>query len=199
MLHSSAGWHRSRRRPWRERPRKIYGALGALIGLHRMGGPPRWAGQSLVHRADGRVRRALRRRARQPAGPALVHHGRQSGVRADRRDLRPRHSRPGLAAAAAGSLAIAAMFTLRCLHPPSGAVALTAVLGGPAVASLGYGFVLAGGAELRDPAVHRRGLQRRARCAATIRAPRRAGRLASDARPAPSARLGFPAPTWTRR
>ena len=41
-----------------------------------------------------------------------------------------------------GSLAIAAMFTLRCLHPPSGAVALTAVLGGPAVASLGYGFVL---------------------------------------------------------
>ncbi len=47
-----------------------------------------------------------------------------------------------LAAAAAGALAIAAMFPLRCLHPPSGAVALTAVLGGPAVTSLGYAFVL---------------------------------------------------------
>ena len=49
---------------------------------------------------------------------------------------------PGLAAAAAVALAIGAMFSLRCLHPPSGAVALTAVLGGPPVASLGYGFAL---------------------------------------------------------
>jgi CBS domain-containing membrane protein len=47
-----------------------------------------------------------------------------------------------LAAGLAASLAIAAMFALRCLHPPSGAVALTAVLGGPAVRSLGYAFVL---------------------------------------------------------
>ncbi|WP_454673959.1 HPP family protein [Achromobacter pestifer] len=49
---------------------------------------------------------------------------------------------PGVAAAAAVALAIGAMFSLRCLHPPSGAVALTAVLGGPSVASLGYGFAL---------------------------------------------------------
>ncbi|HYP32122.1 MAG TPA: HPP family protein [Burkholderiaceae bacterium] len=47
-----------------------------------------------------------------------------------------------LACALAGALAIAAMFWLRCLHPPSGAVALTAVLGGPAVKALGYAFVL---------------------------------------------------------
>jgi len=47
-----------------------------------------------------------------------------------------------LAGALAGSLAIVAMFSLRCLHPPSGAVALTAVLGGPAVRALGYAFVL---------------------------------------------------------
>ena len=47
-----------------------------------------------------------------------------------------------LSCALAGSLAIAAMFWLRCLHPPSGAVALTAVLGGPAVHALGYAFVL---------------------------------------------------------
>ncbi|WP_182084238.1 HPP family protein [Aureimonas sp. ME7] len=49
---------------------------------------------------------------------------------------------PVLAAPLAGSLAILAMLLLRCLHPPSGAVALTAVLGGPAVAALGYGFAL---------------------------------------------------------
>lgn len=47
----------------------------------------------------------------------------------------------GVAAGAAAALAIAAMFALRCLHPPGGAVALTAVLGGPAVSKLGYGFV----------------------------------------------------------
>jgi CBS domain-containing membrane protein len=50
-------------------------------------------------------------------------------------------SAPIPAAAAAVALAIAAMFALRCLHPPSGAVALTAVLGGPGVHAAGYGFV----------------------------------------------------------
>ncbi|SIO46664.1 MULTISPECIES: HPP family protein [Paraburkholderia] len=45
------------------------------------------------------------------------------------------------AAALAVALAICLMFALRCVHPPSGAVALTAVLGGPAVHALGYRFV----------------------------------------------------------
>ncbi|WP_208600178.1 HPP family protein [Pseudomonas anguilliseptica] len=45
-------------------------------------------------------------------------------------------------AALAGGLAIAGMFALRCLHPPGGAVALTAVLAGPEVAQLGYHFAL---------------------------------------------------------
>ena len=49
---------------------------------------------------------------------------------------------PVLAAPLAATLAIAAMFALRCLHPPSGAVALTAVLGGPAITAAGYDFVL---------------------------------------------------------
>ncbi len=49
---------------------------------------------------------------------------------------------PFLAAALAVAIAIGAMITLRCLHPPSGAVALTAVLGGPAIHELGYAFVL---------------------------------------------------------
>jgi CBS domain-containing membrane protein len=51
-------------------------------------------------------------------------------------------AQPMLAAPLAGCLAIGAMFSLRCLHPPGGAVALTAVLGGPAVLAAGYQFVL---------------------------------------------------------
>lgn len=49
---------------------------------------------------------------------------------------------PAMAAAVAISLAIGAMFFLRCLHPPSGAVALTAVLGGPVVHDMGYQFAV---------------------------------------------------------
>lgn len=48
-----------------------------------------------------------------------------------------------IAAATAVALAIAAMFVLRCVHPPAGAVALTAVLSGEAVHEAGYLFVLA--------------------------------------------------------
>lgn len=50
---------------------------------------------------------------------------------------------PLLAAAAAVGGSFVAMSLLRCVHPPSGAVALTAVLGGPHVTQLDYGFVLA--------------------------------------------------------
>lgn len=49
---------------------------------------------------------------------------------------------PVLAAGIAAAVAIGGMFALRCIHPPSGAVALTAVLGGPAIHALGYGFIL---------------------------------------------------------
>lgn len=47
-----------------------------------------------------------------------------------------------LACGLAAGLAIAAMYFLRCLHPPGGAVALTAILGGGGVHSAGYHFVL---------------------------------------------------------
>lgn len=50
---------------------------------------------------------------------------------------------PFIACGVAVAASIGAMFWLRCIHPPSGAVALTAVLGGPALHALGYGFVLA--------------------------------------------------------
>ena len=49
-------------------------------------------------------------------------------------------AQPMLAAPLAGAAAILCMFLLRCLHPPGGAVALTAVLAGPAVHAAGYQF-----------------------------------------------------------
>ncbi len=48
---------------------------------------------------------------------------------------------PFLAAALAVGLAIGAMHYLRCIHPPGGATALTAVVGGAGVQHLGYGFI----------------------------------------------------------
>jgi len=50
---------------------------------------------------------------------------------------------PFVAAALAVGLAIGAMHYLRCIHPPGGATALVAVVGGPGIHALGYGFVLA--------------------------------------------------------
>ncbi|MGE0667982.1 MAG: HPP family protein [Sphingomonadales bacterium] len=50
---------------------------------------------------------------------------------------------PFMAAPAAVALAVLAMTMLRCVHPPGGAVALTAVVGGPDVLGAGLQFVLA--------------------------------------------------------
>ena len=49
---------------------------------------------------------------------------------------------PALAAACAVGLAIGAMQQLKCIHPPGGATAFTAVMGGSAIHKLGFSFVL---------------------------------------------------------
>ena len=49
---------------------------------------------------------------------------------------------PAMAAGLAVALAIAAMSLTRSLHPPGGAAALTAVVGGPAVAAAGFSFAV---------------------------------------------------------
>jgi CBS-domain-containing membrane protein len=49
---------------------------------------------------------------------------------------------PVAAASVAVGLAIGAMHYLRCIHPPGGATALSAVVGGDAVHQLGFQFVL---------------------------------------------------------
>jgi len=52
------------------------------------------------------------------------------------------HMQPLLASALAVALSISAMYYLRCIHPPGGATALTAVTGGEAVHALGFHYVL---------------------------------------------------------
>ncbi|MFV8752338.1 HPP family protein [Nannocystaceae bacterium ST9] len=47
-----------------------------------------------------------------------------------------------LASAAAVSLAILVMQLARCLHPPGGAAAMVAVLGGPSIHELGYAYAI---------------------------------------------------------
>jgi len=47
-----------------------------------------------------------------------------------------------VAAALAVSLAVLLMHYARCIHPPGGATALIAVIGGPDIHALGFGFVL---------------------------------------------------------
>ena len=47
---------------------------------------------------------------------------------------------PMLAVGLAVCLAIIAMSVLRCLHPPSGAVAITAILGGEAISKAGFAY-----------------------------------------------------------
>lgn len=98
---------------------------------------------------------------------------------------------PVLAAALACALAIGVMLALRCLHPPSGAVALTVVLGGPAVQAAGYGFVLSpvllNSALLLASALAFNALMGRP-YPAPAAAPARA-----SADPAPLGRLGFSA------
>jgi CBS domain-containing membrane protein len=48
---------------------------------------------------------------------------------------------PVTACAIALALSLALMLPLRCVHPASGAIALTAILGGPDIHNLGYSFV----------------------------------------------------------
>lgn len=49
---------------------------------------------------------------------------------------------PMLAASVAVAISIGLMYSLRCLHPPGGATALFAVLGGEPILALGYAYLL---------------------------------------------------------
>ncbi len=49
----------------------------------------------------------------------------------------------GVAAAVSVGLAIGAMYYFRCIHPPGGATALAAVIGGEQIQTLGFEYILA--------------------------------------------------------
>lgn len=49
---------------------------------------------------------------------------------------------PVIAAASAVSLSVLTMHYLRCIHPPAGATALIAVIGGPSIQGLGYQYIV---------------------------------------------------------
>ncbi len=51
-------------------------------------------------------------------------------------------AQPFIAAGVAVGLAIGVMHLLNCIHPPGGATALAAVIGGPAIHDLGYSYVV---------------------------------------------------------
>ncbi len=84
----------------------------------------------MVYCADGSFCGAAVRRAKQSAGAAVVN--RRGNVVSALIGVTVGMWVPQLALACglAAGLAIAAMYFLRCLHPPGGAVALTAILGG---------------------------------------------------------------------
>ncbi len=65
----------------------------------------------------------------------MVNRRRQYDFGRRRCDRRADHSDPAIAAAIAVSSAILGNVLLRCLHPPGGAAALSAVLGGYALFS----------------------------------------------------------------
>ena len=50
-------------------------------------------------------------------------------------------SEPVMAASLAVGISIGVMYYFRCIHPPGGATALTAVMGGPDIHSLGFQFI----------------------------------------------------------
>ncbi|OGA99312.1 MAG: hypothetical protein A3E25_07000 [Burkholderiales bacterium RIFCSPHIGHO2_12_FULL_69_20] len=96
-----------------------------------------------------------------------------------------------LSAALAAGLALALMFPLRCVHPPGGAVAITAVLGNAAVPDFGFSFALL-------PVALNSGLLlavalawRRITRPAPMHAPVLHGSRHSTADPAPQDRIGL--------
>lgn len=124
---------------------KLYGALGALLGLLCT----EWIGRHALGQANPWFIAPMGASAvllfAAPASPLAQPWSLMAGnVSAALVGVFFAQSiaDPGLAAAGAAAAAIAVMFSLRCLHPPSGAVALTAVLGGPSIAKLGYAYAL---------------------------------------------------------
>ncbi|MDM5073167.1 HPP family protein [Aeromonas bestiarum] len=122
-----------------------YGALGAFVGLFGTAFVCQWGLGLNVHWLIAPMGASAVLLFAAPASPLaqpwsiLVGNGVSALMGVLSAQLIPEMA---LASAAAVMLAIAAMFLTRSLHPPGGAVALTAVIGGEGIRQLGMGYVL---------------------------------------------------------
>lgn len=122
-----------------------YGALGALVGLLGTALLCRWGLGLEVHWLVAPMGASAVLLFAAPASPLaqpwsiLVGNGVSALMGVLSASLVPDLT---IASALAVMLAIAAMFLTRSLHPPGGAVALTAVIGGEGIRALGVGYVL---------------------------------------------------------
>ncbi|WP_421272157.1 HPP family protein [Aeromonas taiwanensis] len=122
-----------------------YGALGALVGLLGTAWLCRWGLGLEVHWLIAPMGASAVLLFAAPASPLaqpwsiLVGNGVSALMGVLSAGLVPDLT---IASALAVMLAIAAMFLTRSLHPPGGAVALTAVIGGEGIRALGVGYVL---------------------------------------------------------
>ncbi|WDL84408.1 HPP family protein [Aeromonas bestiarum] len=122
-----------------------YGALGAFVGLFGTAFVCQWGLGLNVHWLIAPMGASAVLLFAAPASPLaqpwsiLVGNGVSALMGVISAQLIPDMA---LASAAAVMLAIAAMFLTRSLHPPGGAVALTAVIGGEGIRQLGVGYVL---------------------------------------------------------
>ena len=122
-----------------------YGALGAFVGLFGTAFVCQWGLGLNVHWLIAPMGASAVLLFAAPASPLaqpwsiLVGNGVSALMGVLSAQLIPDMA---LASAAAVMLAIAAMFLTRSLHPPGGAVALTAVIGGEGIRQLGVGYVL---------------------------------------------------------
>ena len=123
----------------------VVGALGAFIGLCGTGLLCQWALGIEAHWLIAPMGASAVLLFAAPASPLaqpwsiLVGNGVSALMGVASATLVPD---PALASALAVTLAIGAMFLTRSLHPPGGAVALTAVIGGEGIRQLGVGYVL---------------------------------------------------------
>lgn len=122
-----------------------YGALGAFVGLLGTAWLCQWGLGLEVHWLIAPMGASAVLLFAAPASPLaqpwsiLVGNGVSALMGVLSASLVPDMA---LASALAVMLAIASMFLTRSLHPPGGAVALTAVIGGEGIRALGVGYVL---------------------------------------------------------
>lgn len=122
-----------------------YGALGAFVGLFGTAFVCQWGLGLNVHWLIAPMGASAVLLFAAPASPLaqpwsiLMGNGVSALMGVLSAQLIPEMA---LASAVAVMLAIAAMFLTRSLHPPGGAVALTAVIGGEGIRQLGVAYVL---------------------------------------------------------